>query len=29
MFIKGRPGHYKRYSINFNKAKNKLDWEPK
>lgn len=28
-FVKDRPGHDKRYSINSNKIKNKLNWEPK
>lgn len=28
-FIKDRPGHDKRYSINFDKIKNQLNWTPK
>ena len=28
-FVKDRPGHDKRYAINFSKIKTELDWEPK
>jgi len=28
-FVKDRPGHDKRYAINSNKIKNKLNWKPK
>ena len=28
-FVKDRPGHDKRYAINFSKIKNELGWEPK
>jgi dTDP-glucose 4,6-dehydratase len=28
-FVKDRPGHDKRYAINFSKIKKELDWEPK
>ena len=28
-FISDRPGHDKRYAINFSKIKNELSWEPK
>lgn len=27
-YVKDRPGHDKRYAIDFSKAKNELDWEP-
>lgn len=27
-FVKDRPGHDRRYAIDFSKAKNELDWEP-
>ena len=28
-FVPDRPGHDRRYAIDFSKIKNELDWEPK